>query len=80
MVGSVFIASNQAELSVADHSMFDITMKDMVPDAEPIDLDPGLIFSAGGTPLCINMIFCEVTPAPLTVISAERGSTVAFSS
>ena len=80
MVLSVFVAVNQLELSLTVHSMLEVTVKIDVPDAEFIDLDSGKTVRTGLTPLWLINTCCEVTPAPPTVISADRESRLIFSS
>ena len=57
MVAFVFVAVNQPELSLTDQSMFDVTVKDVVPDAELTDLDSGVTLRAGLAPLWFTIIF-----------------------
>ena len=55
-------------------------MKVVVPDAEPISLDSGVMPRSGIAPLWFIEIFSEETPSPVTVISDERETTIGFSS
>ena len=77
---SVFVAANQLELSLTDQSIFEATMNVVVPDAGLTGIDSGVTLRVGLAAAWFTVICCEVAPAPLTVISAERVSTLEFTS
>ena len=62
---------SQSEPSLTAQSMFEVTVKVVVPEGELTDREDGITLKVGVTPGCVTVTTCGLTPVPEIVMFAE---------